>query len=140
MLTVDLSKGLPAVDSDAILSGGQIAYASKDSLYVATPRWTPEPVGSETPPEDAGTLIHRFDISDDDSTSYRASGRVPGYLLNQFSMSEFEGRLRVASTEEPDWWVRPEGPERPQRARGGEEAQEEGVRDCDPEEEGEPGH
>ena len=77
VLTVDLSKGLPAVDSDAILSGGQIAYASKDSLYVATPRWTPEPVGSETPPEDAGTLIHRFDISDDDSTSYRASGRCP---------------------------------------------------------------
>jgi hypothetical protein len=104
VLTVDLSKGLPAVDSDAILSGGQIAYASKDSLYVATPRWTPEPVGSQTPPEDAGTLIHRFDISDDDSTSYRASGRVPGYLLNQFSMSEHRGVLRVASTEEPAWW------------------------------------
>ena len=61
-------------------------------------------MGSETPPEDAGTLIHRFDISDDDSTSYRASGRVPGYLLNQFSMSEHRGVLRVASTEEPAWW------------------------------------
>ena len=104
VLTVDLSQGLPAVDSDAVLSGGQIAYASATSLYVATPRWTPLPDGFESPPERAGTLIHRFDISDPGSTTYRASGRVPGYLLNQFAMSEHEDVLRVASTEEPAWW------------------------------------
>jgi hypothetical protein len=104
VLTIDLSKGLPAVDSDAILSGGQIAYASKDSLYVATPRWTPQPDGvASEPPDGARTLIHRFDISDPDSTSYRASGQVPGYLLNQFSLSEHRGVLRVASTEGPEW-------------------------------------
>ena len=53
------------------------------------------------PPERAATLIHRFDISKPGSTTYRASGGVPGYLLNQFSMSEHDGVLRVASTEEP---------------------------------------
>lgn len=105
VLTVDLSKGLPAVDSDAVLSGGEIAYASATSLYVATPIWTPEPEGFEYPPERAATLIHRFDISKPGSTTYRASGRVPGYLLNQFSMSEHDGVLRVASTEEPSWWT-----------------------------------
>jgi hypothetical protein len=104
VLTVDLSKGLPAVDSDAVLSGGHIAYASATSLYVATPAWTPEPQRSQAPPEHAGTLIHRFDISDPDSSVYRSSGRVPGYLLNQFSMAEHGGVLRVASTEEPSWW------------------------------------
>ena len=104
VLTVDLAKGLPAVDSDMILSAGQIAYASKDSLYVATPRWTPEPSAVARPPERTSTLIHRFDISDPDATSYRASGSVPGYLLNQFSMSEHRDVLRVASTEEPSWW------------------------------------
>ena len=104
VLTVDLAKGLPAVDSDVILSAGQIAYASKDSLYVATPRWTPEPSAASRPPERTSTLIHRFDISDPDATSYRASGSVPGYLLNQFSMSEHRDVLRVASTEEPSWW------------------------------------
>ena len=104
VLTIDLEKGLPAVDSDAILSRGQIAYASKRSLYVATPRWTPLPEGDEAPPERATTTIHRFDISGPDNTAYRASGEVPGYLLNQFSMSEHEGVLRVASTEEPFWW------------------------------------
>ncbi len=107
VLTVDLSKGLPAVDSDAVLSGGEIAYASASSLYVATTEWIPTPDGSEYPPERAGTLIHRFDISKPDSTTYSASGRVPGYLLNQFSMSEHDGVLRVASTEEPSWWTGP---------------------------------
>jgi hypothetical protein len=105
VLTVDMSKGLPAVDSEAVLSGGEIAYASDTSLYVATPQWTPTPDGFEYPPERASTLIHRFDISDPTNTTYRASGKVPGYLLNQFSMSEHEGVLRVASTEEPSWWT-----------------------------------
>ena len=105
VLTVDMSKGLPAVDSEAVLSGGEIAYASATSLYVATPQWTPVPDGFEYPPERATTLIHRFDISDPTNTTYRASGQVPGYLLNQFSMSEHDGVLRVASTEEPSWWT-----------------------------------
>ncbi len=34
------------------------------------------------------------------TTSYEASGSVPGTMLNQFSMSEHEGVLRVASTTE----------------------------------------
>jgi hypothetical protein len=105
VLTVDMSKGLPAVDSEAVLSGGEIVYASATSLYVATPQWTPVPDGAEYPPERAVTLIHRFDISDPTNTTYRASGQVPGYLLNQFSMSEHDGVLRVASTEEPSWWT-----------------------------------
>jgi uncharacterized secreted protein with C-terminal beta-propeller domain len=29
---------------------------------------------------------------------------VPGYLLNQFALSEHDGVLRVASTETPLWW------------------------------------
>jgi len=42
-----------------------------------------------------------------------ASGAVRGYLLNQFSLSEYQGNLRVASTEEPDWWSPPEAAARP---------------------------
>ena len=39
VLTVDMSKGLPAVDSDAMMGGGQTVYASPKALYVATPSW-----------------------------------------------------------------------------------------------------
>jgi len=105
VLTVDMSKGLPAVDSDAIESGGEIVYGSQGSLYVATQRWTPSPDSQgDEPPSKSFSAIHRFDASTPGETSYRASGQMPGYLLNQFAMSEHEGVLRVASTETPTWW------------------------------------
>ena len=37
---------------------------------------------------------------------YRGSGKVPGYLLSQWSLSEYRGVLRVVSTETPAWWGR----------------------------------
>jgi Beta propeller domain len=105
VLTIDMEKGLPAVDSDAIMSGGHVVYASGRSLYVATQRWTPPPASPDVePPARAFTTVHRFATGDPDATSYRASGEVPGYLLNQFSLSEHEGVLRAASTEAPLWW------------------------------------
>ena len=104
VLTIDMSRGLPAVDSDAIESGGEIVYASPNSLYVATQRWTPEPSSPEQEPPRAFSAVHQFDASRPGETVYRSSGRVPGYLLNQFAMSEYRGELRVASTETPVWW------------------------------------
>ena len=99
VLTIDLQRGLPAVDADTVLTDGQIVYGSPTSLYVATERWG-EPDGSGP---QWNTEIHRFDTSDPDATDYVASGRVPGYMLSQWSMSEHEGLLRVASTTQPEW-------------------------------------
>ena len=36
-------------------------------------------------------------------TTYRSTGQVPGFVLNQYALSEHKGDLRVASTEEPLW-------------------------------------
>jgi hypothetical protein len=104
VLTIDMSRGLPAVDSDGLMTSGQIAYASTRSLYVATPKWTPEPDAPSDQPPRSFTAIHKFDISDPAETVYRGSGEVFGYLLNQFALSEYRGVLRVASTETPTWW------------------------------------
>ncbi len=104
VLTIDPAKGLAPMDIDAIMSDGQTVYASPTSLYVTTPRWVSrlalKPAGV---PVDAGTEIHRFDIARPNATVYRTSGRVPGFVLNQFALSEFDGVLRVASTRDPDW-------------------------------------
>jgi uncharacterized secreted protein with C-terminal beta-propeller domain len=54
------------------------------------------------------TEIHRFDASAPGETTYAGSGTVPGFVLNQFALSEHDGVLRVASTDEPAWL--PEGP------------------------------
>jgi hypothetical protein len=106
ILTVDLDKGLPSVDADAVMSDGQIVYASPTRLYVATQRWlSPAAMDSAEPPA-ITTQIHQFDTSDPGQTTYVGSGTVSGYLLNQFAMSEHGGALRVAATEEPQWWPR----------------------------------
>ncbi|GAB3885593.1 hypothetical protein GCM10027612_21260 [Microbispora bryophytorum subsp. camponoti] len=48
------------------------------------------------PPE--RTEVHRFDVSTPGAPRYVTSGSVPGRLLNQYSLSEFDGHLRVATT------------------------------------------
>ena len=45
------------------------------------------------------TVIQKFAI-DNGTVSYTAKGEIPGYLLNQYSMDEFEKRFRVATTSE----------------------------------------
>ena len=105
VLTIDLRKGLAPIDSDAVLTDGSTVYASQRNLYVATQRWRALPVGGpEIEPPKTTTAIHRFDISDPERAVYRGSGTVGGYLLNQWSLSEHEGVLRVVSTEQPTWW------------------------------------
>ena len=86
VLTIDMDRGLPAVDSDAVMGGGQTVYASKRALYVAA-----RPGGGLHP----AAQVRHLDAG---RTAYLASGRVAGHLLNQFSMSEQEGVLRVATT------------------------------------------
>ncbi len=104
--TLDLAKGIKPVDSTAIMTDGRIVYASPSDLYVATERWSarPLPATPNVAPNDATTEIHDFDISDPAKTRYVGSGTVPGYLLSQWSLSEYQGVLRVVSTQAPAWW------------------------------------
>ncbi|MBN6056993.1 beta-propeller domain-containing protein [Nonomuraea sp. RK-328] len=71
----------------------------------ATPTVSPTEAPTESPkavrtpavpPEE--TEVHRFDIGSAGAPVYAASGKVPGRLLNQYSLSEHEGHLRVATT------------------------------------------
>lgn len=76
-----------------------------------------DPDAPSEPPSDLGELqfragdddgihsyVHKFDITDPARADYVSSGEVPGYLLSQWSMSEHEGDLRVASTDPGvDW-------------------------------------
>ena len=111
VLTIDMSKSIVPVDSDGLLTDARTVYGSQGSLYVASERWLdPTPESSELVPSGRGTTIHRFDARDSDHTTFRASGTVRGFLLNQWSLSEHDGFLRVASTDEPLWWT---GPQRP---------------------------
>jgi hypothetical protein len=52
-----------------------------------------------------GTVIHQFALGDSEKVRYSATGAVKGYLLNQFSMDERDGYLRVATTTGPRWSI-----------------------------------
>jgi hypothetical protein len=104
ILTIDLDRGLLAVDSDPLMADARVVYGSERSLYAATQKWIDPTTRPERLPTSESTVIHRFDASDPDSTRLLSSGEVPGYLLNQFSLSEHDGRLRVATTSRPIWW------------------------------------
>jgi hypothetical protein len=98
-------------DADHIVSNWSLAYASTDTLVIAEPAqdwwwyWNHEDI-------EEATNIHRFDISVVGETTYTGSGRVPGTIRNQFSLSEFEDRIRVASTvgQWNRWWMEDPAP------------------------------
>jgi len=110
VLSVALSRGLAEPDGATVLADSQRVYASAEHLYVAIGSWQdpggPVAATNVLPPVDGGgdatTAIHRFTF-DGDRATYSATGTVTGSLMNDFSMSELDGVLRVATTAGPPW-------------------------------------
>jgi uncharacterized secreted protein with C-terminal beta-propeller domain len=103
ILTVDLDRGMYSLDRDGVMAGAQVVYGSSGSLYVASRRYVRALELGQDVPEGTRTEIHRFDVSDPSKTVYKATGTVPGFVLNNYALSEYEGKLRVATTEDPSW-------------------------------------
>lgn len=70
---------------EAITAAGSTLYMNEHALYLAGGNY------------DNKTIIHKFNI-EGMKIGYAGSGEVEGSLLNQFSMDEHDGYLRVAST------------------------------------------
>ncbi|WP_250000483.1 beta-propeller domain-containing protein [Actinoplanes sp. M2I2] len=88
-------------DPVAVVADGDAVYGSADSLFVANNQsWrmtiTATDTGQVARPD--GTDIYRFRLPPTGRPVHVASGKVPGRLLNQYSMSEWDGHLRVATT------------------------------------------
>ncbi len=74
-----------------LLGASSNVYVSPNNIYLTFPVW--------------GTGVGDFDKSsicrihiEGDKIEYVASGEVPGMVLNQFSMDEYDGYFRVATT------------------------------------------
>jgi uncharacterized secreted protein with C-terminal beta-propeller domain len=82
----------------AIVNNAWLDYASKEYLYVAETHrnWWWLMADGATPASQ--TAIYKFAISAD-KPEYVATGTVTGYALNQFSFSEYNSALRVATTQ-----------------------------------------
>lgn len=89
-----------APTGSGVIADGWQVYGSASSIYVAQDsRWWSWYDRNNAYAE---TQIHRFSLAGG-SPAYTASGAVPGWLLNQFSMSEYDGFLRVATTDQTNW-------------------------------------
>lgn len=77
-----------------LLGRDSTLYVSSGNVYIAYKNQGTIP---GTLPAQQESIVHRFSIKDG-KISYKSTGIFPGYLLNQFSLDEFEGNLRVATT------------------------------------------
>ncbi len=82
------------IHQNYILAGTDDIYMAEKSLYLANRigYW------SLNENDTNKTVIHKFELTDSDSSSYTSSGVVPGHILNQFSLDEYDDILRVAVT------------------------------------------
>jgi hypothetical protein len=101
--TVDTSDSASEPSGAAgLVTDSTTTYTSEESLYVTTVRWNDfvdQQVISNRP-EPPRTVVHRFSLVD--GVRHEASGEVVGSLLNSYSMSEYDGDLRVATTSYSD--------------------------------------
>ena len=106
IMTIELLGEESQMQLDHITSSWAHVYASQDVMVLAEPAndwwWFWRNFGW-----DDATNIHVFDISDPSETTYIASGRVDGTVQDQFSISEHNGVIRVATTEDAwgRWWL-----------------------------------
>jgi Beta propeller domain len=103
MLTVyslDLDAPTPTLgDPATVVADGGVVYGTGSSLYIAADdRWTAVATGGQFAPSSTHTQIYEFDVSRPGRPVFEASGEVPGSLINQYAMSEFDGKLRVVTT------------------------------------------
>jgi uncharacterized secreted protein with C-terminal beta-propeller domain len=95
VVTIDPAN--PQPDDGASVHGAvPVVYASAKNLYVTSTKVSaagaPEPLAPST-------AIHRFDITNLQRARYVGSASARGFPINQFSMSEFAGHLRIATTD-----------------------------------------
>src|SRR3989338_2484460 len=109
--SLDLSDN--KLEKETVAGSAGNVYASEHNIYIASTVWlAPEtPIVKDSPAREIEriivgdtqkTVINKFSFSDGE-IGYQGQGAVPGHILNQFSMDEFEGNFRIATTDGEVW-------------------------------------
>ena len=127
---IDLEQRDQEMQVSTYLGSAQNIYASASNLYTAVTQYqAPDPdSGQENPVPPPGwlvprilpnigiiapepsypqplktvTALYKFGL-DQGSVSYKGQGQVPGVIVNQFSMDEYDGFFRIATTSGDIW-------------------------------------
>lgn len=108
--SIDLDNLDEKANIQTFLGAGSEIYASENALYVTRVKyhynyrtWEANDILKSKDDENKHeTQIHKFDIKNG-KLVHAASGSVPGGLLNQFSMDEYNGYFRITTTDNSDW-------------------------------------
>jgi len=86
IVAIDVQDSEAPFTSETFLLGrASDLYVSHSNIYISACNWMDE------------TTVYKISI-DGGAIAYVADGKVPGYVLNQFSMSEHDGYFRIATT------------------------------------------
>lgn len=101
LLAIDLTTG-DSRPMSIVTGGSSVLYMSPTALYLAFYKWFvpsvgPLPMMIPIRTDASWTTIYKL-VADGLTVQAVASGNVPGSLLNQYSMDESNGYLRVATT------------------------------------------
>ena len=110
---LDLEAPTEQMQVSTYLGSGNQIMASPDNLYVAVTHYEwpkEEPAADKNTaaviyPVGPNTLVYKFSLNKG-NTAYQGKAEIPGTLLNQFSMDEHDGYLRLATTSGFDWSTR----------------------------------
>jgi uncharacterized secreted protein with C-terminal beta-propeller domain len=104
--SMDLGSG--KTERETVAGSAQNVYTSENAIYLAAAAWMPYdtlvPEGSVAKEVETAiigteekTVINKFGLKEG-KIGYLGQGSVKGHVLNQFSMDEFEGNFRIATS------------------------------------------
>lgn len=105
---LNLEKQEEGVQLSTYLGAGEEIYVSQENLYVALQQDNRQPIVIMSSEQNSNrlsrpllrtekTLVYKFSL-DKGRVTYLSKGEVPGTILNQFSMDEYNDYFRVATT------------------------------------------
>lgn len=90
------------VSSTMMVADSNASYVSANNLYLSSTDWS-QVRGDVRSSEK--TTVYKFAMNDS-GAKFVGYGSVPGSVLNQWSMDEYQGNLRIATTKHPSFGPR----------------------------------
>ncbi len=97
IVSLSLDDGAEGLEKQVITGYSENVYASLENLYIAGTDYQYYDYRSPYDVREEKTTIYRFKLNGPE-TVYAGSAEVPGTVLNQFSMDEWNGCFRIATT------------------------------------------
>ncbi|WP_313799279.1 beta-propeller domain-containing protein [Cytobacillus sp.] len=98
---IDLDNPSSKIALTTYLGSGDQLYMSKNNLYLAVTNFMPMAVEGDYS-FNPDTTVYKFTV-DGMKVDFHSSSEISGTILNQFSMDEYQGYFRIATTKGKVW-------------------------------------